>query len=63
MLSSQIQIAVDHSFWYRYLVMPLMQMDLHTLIFEGDRKALSEDQIQYITYQILRGLQVFHLIF
>ena len=39
--------------------MPLMQMDLHDLIIGRDRVALTEDQIQYITYQILRGLQVF----
>ena len=36
--------------------MPLMRMDLETLIELGAQ--LSVDQIQYITYQILRGLQV-----
>ena len=46
------------SFCYRYLVMPLMQMDLYALLFDEDRNALSDDQIKYITYQILRGLQV-----
>ncbi len=34
------------SFCYGYFVMPLMQMDLHDLVYETDRNALSEDQIQ-----------------
>lgn len=50
------QLFVDGSdFKDAYLVLEIMDSDLHTLIHYG-KKALTGDQVQYILYQIMRGL-------
>jgi hypothetical protein len=40
---------------YRYLVSPLMGADLNNII---KTQTLSDDHVQFLVYQILRGLKV-----
>jgi hypothetical protein len=39
----------------RYIVSPLMETDLHRIIYS--RQDLTDDHVQYFVYQILRGLK------
>jgi len=41
-----------------YIVSPLMETDLHRIIYS--RQDLSSDHVQYFVYQILRGLKYVH---
>ena len=39
-----------------YIVSPLMETDLHRIIYS--RQALTDDHAQYFVYQLLRGVEV-----
>eukprot|EP00750_Incisomonas_marina_P005483 INCI13967.1.p1 GENE.INCI13967.1~~INCI13967.1.p1 ORF type:complete len:446 (-),score=86.22 INCI13967.1:56-1393(-) len=41
-----------------YIVSPLMETDLHRIIYS--RQDLTDDHVQYFVYQILRGLKYMH---
>jgi serine/threonine protein kinase len=41
-----------------YIVSPLMETDLHRIIYS--RQALTDDHAQYFVYQLLRGLKYMH---
>jgi serine/threonine protein kinase len=45
-------------FYDIYMVMDLMETDLHKIIYS--KNALSDDHIQYFIYQVLRGLKYIH---
>ena len=53
-----VQPASFDSFRDVYIVSPLMETDLHRIIYS--RQDLTDDHVQYFVYQILRGLKYMH---
>ena len=47
----------DHVFTERYMVTPLMDLDLNNII---KIQKLTDDQVKFIIYQIMRGLKYIH---